>query len=353
MSNSIIHGSGRAPSSGPTRSLLASKSDLEDRRDQLSAIKRNISMPSQSPSSSPSPVAVRLKKQYLPPETHKKRVVASADIDLRSINESFRNKDGNSGKKTAIIAVRHKYDEDNDALAFNCAELTKCLEDGPITFRILVLLGALFMLIGSLMDYNEQKGGSNYYRYSSNGGISPLYFVISLYVWVFSIFIVTLEMKPFHMGISKGHQIILEYMQILRFTWGRGFFYFFSGSLQFSLFTRWNMIAGGTMMVLGMCCIIIGRMASSKLSILVRRIGNKNNLFEKFGKHDRDRDGCFDVHEFRTFVKEMGVNLTDDELVNAFMAIDRNSDRLMTFSDLAKWYTNAKFEMKTDAGVVV
>jgi Ca2+-binding EF-hand superfamily protein len=112
------------------------------------------------------------------------------------------------------------------------------------------------------------------------------------------------------------------------------------------------MIAGGVMMIIGILSILIGRAASKKLKVLIRRIGNKNNLKEKFRKHDRDGDGYLSVYEFKNFVNDMNVGLNDDELTNAFLAIDRNNDRYITFSDLANWYATSKYEVKTD-GVII
>ena len=324
MNNSIIHGTGRTPNSAPTF-----VSNVEDKREQLSAIKRMQT--------------IKVKEPEVPEKSTKIRVVGDPDVDLLSVSEPFRNKET---EKTAVISVHRKYDDGNDeGFALDCDEITRMLEDGPVKFRFLVLCGAVFMVLSSAFEYNQEK----FYGYY---GISPLFFIISLYVWIFGAFIITLEIMPFSMGVSEIHKLILDHLNILRFTWGRGFFYFFSGSLQFSLCTTMNMAAGGVMMVLGIASIMIGRAASKKLKTLVRKVGNKHNLREKFSMHDKDRDGRLSVYEFRNFVKDMDVRLNDNELTNAFIAIDRNNDRFITFTDLATWYAMAKYEVKTD-GVII
>lgn len=253
--------------------------------------------------------------------------------------------------KTAVITAHKRNSEDDrrsSSLALDCNEMTKMLEDGPLKFRILVLLGAIFMVVANIMDYNELQF-NNYY---GSSGVETLFFIISLYIWIFGAFIITLEMRPFRKGVSVFHRWILEQMSFLRFTWGRGLLYFFSGSLQMVLFTKWNMIAGGAMILLGIASVILGQLASKKLKSLVKKIGNRNNLLEKFKMHDKDHDGYLNVREFRYFVKDMNVKLSDDELNNAFMAIDRDVDRKITFQDLSNWYANAKFDVKTD-GVII
>lgn len=250
--------------------------------------------------------------------------------------------------KTAVVTARRRSSHnDNKSLALDCTEITRMLEEGPLKFRIFVLFGAIFMVVANIMDYNKTQY-SDYY----GSGVGALFFVISLYIWLFGAFIITLEMRPFRSGVSLIHRAILEQVSFLRFTWGRGFLYFFSGSLQFVLFTQWNMIAGGVMIILGIASVIFGRLASNKLKTLVKNIGNRNNLLDKFKMHDKDHDGYLNVREFRNFVRDMGVKLNDDELTNAFMAIDRDCDRKITFQDLSNWYANAKYDVKTD-GVII
>lgn len=325
--NTIIHGTGRTPNSVPTCG-----SNIEDKREQLSAIKRVQSTLNKG----------KTDKGHEVTGKPRIRVVGDPDADLMPVNETFRKKED----KTTVISVRgRKHDDDDEGFGLDCDEIKRMLEVGPIKFRFLVVCSALFMVIASIFEYNQQKFYSYY-------GVSALFYIISLYVWIFGAFIISLEIMPFGMGVFSIHKLILDQMNILRFTWGRGFFYFFSGSLQFCLCTKWNMIAGGVMMIIGILSILIGRAASKKLKVLIRRIGNKNNLKEKFRKHDRDGDGYLSVYEFKNFVNDMNVGLNDDELTNAFLAIDRNNDRYITFSDLANWYATSKYEVKTD-GVII
>lgn len=330
---SLLHGTGRMPNTGySTTSSSRSNSANNTTSSSTSSTSRNHGNNNSS----------NQHNQSRPSNT-----TSTKPINYYKINTSTT---ASTTPKTAVITA-HKRNSDNDhsSLALDCANISKMLEDGPLKFRILVLLGALFMVIANIIDYDKLQNSANYY---GGSGLETLYLIISLYIWLFGTFIITLEMRPFRKGVSLFHRWILEQLSFLRFTWGRGFFYFFSGSLQVALFTQWNMIAGGIMIVLGIASVILGQLASKKLKTLVKKIGNRNNLLDKFKMHDRDHDGYLNVREFRNFVRDMNVTLNDDELTNAFVAIDRDVDRKITFLDLSKWYANAKFDVKTD-GVMI
>ena len=214
MADDLIHGTGRVPSSIPR----GHKRNLEGAREQLSSIKRFQSVqvrPHNKPNDESvfrtQSVIVHSSRNYQ--EKNKAPKVYGADVDLQRIDEKFRNRTDDT-KTTIITATRIQDDDDDDFFAIDCDELTRMLEDGPIKFRFLVIIGALFMAIGSVIDYHEQKSYNNY----GSGGMTPLFFIITLYVWIFGAFIISLEIKPFHMGVSAFHRIILDQLNILRFT---------------------------------------------------------------------------------------------------------------------------------------
>ena len=102
------------------------------------------------------------------------------------------------------------------------------------------------------------------------------------------------------------------------------------------------------MICIGLASIAIGHIASTKVKKLVKKIGNQHNLGEIFSIHDKDRDGCLSVREFRNLVKDLNVNLSDEELNNTFVAIDGDNDRLITYEDMSTWFTNARYDIKAD-----
>jgi hypothetical protein len=84
--------------------------------------------------------------------------------------------------KTQVVNVQQQNKSSVDPLSINCREITKFLEDGPCGFRTLTAVGALFSFIAACLDYVEEE----YY------GIELLFFIATIYILVFSVFIMTL-----------------------------------------------------------------------------------------------------------------------------------------------------------------
>lgn len=66
----------------------------------------------------------------------------------------------------------------------------------------------------------------------------------SLYIWVFGVFIVLLEGKRFLINVPAIHSFISLYLKFLKFAWGRGMFYFFTGSLSYCLMANYGTMCG-------------------------------------------------------------------------------------------------------------
>ncbi len=206
----LLHGTGRVPSSVPT-------GYLEERREVLSSIKRFQSAQARenkkpSLDSTPRTQSVIVHSSRQVAEKPKAPIVYGANVNLQRIDEKFRTRSDDA--RTTVITATRKYDDGDDLFAVDCDELTRMIEDGPLKFRIVVMIVALFMVVASLIDYNAQSSYNNY----GGGGMTPMFLPISIYVWVFSAFIITLEIKPFRMGTSAFHKLVLDQMNILRFT---------------------------------------------------------------------------------------------------------------------------------------
>ncbi len=241
--------------------------------------------------------------------------------------------------KTSVITVKKEISDyyDDDPLGSDFAEMCNDVQNSPLNFRFFTCIIALFMVIASVIDYSDES----YY-----GDVSMLYTFVSLYVWIFAIFLITLEIRPFRQSPTEIHREALKLLRVLRFSWGRGFLYIFSGVLQVLLLTSWNIVAGGAMMAAGMITICIGKKANTKLKVFVRKMGSTDTIDNKFNKYDVDRDGFLDPEEFGSMISDMKINMSFDEFVLAFQAIDRNCDRLITREDLGIWWTKYKSNEK-------
>lgn len=242
-------------------------------------------------------------------------------------------------QKTSVITVKKEISDyyDDDPLGSDFAEMCTDVQNSPLNLRFFSCIIALFMVIASVIDYSDES----YY-----GDVSMLYTFVSLYVWIFAIFLITLEIPPFKQTPTEIHREALKLLRVLRFSWGRGFLYIFSGVLQVLLLTSWNIIAGAAMIVVGMMTICIGKNAQVKLKVFVRKMGSTDNIDNKFNKYDLDRDGFLDPEEFGSMISDMKINMSFDEFVSAFQAIDRNCDRLITREDLGIWWTKYKSNEK-------
>jgi hypothetical protein len=241
--------------------------------------------------------------------------------------------------KTSVITVKKEISDyyDDDPLGSDFAEMCADIQNSPLNLRFFTCIIALFMVIASVIDYSDES----YY-----GDVSMLYTFVSLYVWIFAIFLITLEISPFKQTPTEIHRELLKLLRVLRFSWGRGFLYIFSGVMQVLLLTSWNIVAGVAMMVAGMITICIGKKAQEKLKVFVRKMGSTDNIDNKFNKYDIDRDGFLNPEEFGSMISDMKINMSFDEFVSAFQAIDRNCDRLITREDLGIWWTKYKSNEK-------
>ena len=94
--------------------------------------------------------------------------------------------------KTTTVRIKKDRDSDDSMLGFDCHEINKLLEKGPCGFRALVGCGALFSLVAACIDYWDKDYYGDYYGGYGDNGSEFLFFVITCYIWIFSVFIMTL-----------------------------------------------------------------------------------------------------------------------------------------------------------------
>lgn len=159
------------------------------------------------------------------------------------------------------------------------------------------------------------------------------------------------DFPPFHFSISMVHSAILKYARVLRYTWGRGFLYLFSGSIQLSLLTLHNIIAGIVMILLGLISIYLGRRASTNLNTMSKKINSKDELDKKFATFDRDGDGLLNPREFSLFVKSLGINdMPFDDICHIFTSLDKNYDKRLSLKDIQSWWFKYRY-LQREKGV--
>ena len=228
-----------------------------------------------------------------------------------------------SNLKSRIRTARKK------GLKGDVHDLRYLVEEGPLSFRSFGFVGGFFMILSSALDFIEDQNGGNF---------TPMANLVTFYLWFCGILTIQLEGRPFHFQIPVVYNVICEFLNFLRFVWGRGFFYFFTGCIQFFLFTKYNMICGVYFMVLGVFSIVFGYRASVKLANLRNSISNKADIKFLFHSFDKDRDGFLNPEEFREMLMSLDQSLDYNDFVAALSAVDAGNNQQVTYSDLETWW---------------
>jgi hypothetical protein len=208
-------------------------------------------------------------------------------------------------------------------------DLRYLVEEGPLSFRSFGFVGGFFMILSSALDYIEDQG---------DGSFTPMSRLVTFYLWFVGLLTIQLEGRPFHFQIGMVHTIICEFFNFLRYVWGRGFFYFFGGCIQFFLFSKYNMICGVYFMLLGVFSIVFGYRASVKLAALRNNISSKADIKFLFHSFDRDRDGYLSPEEFREMLISLDQNLDYNDFVAAMSAVDSGNNQRVGYHDLELWW---------------
>jgi len=214
--------------------------------------------------------------------------------------------------------------------------------EGPLSFRVLAFLGGLAMVITSVLDWI-----ADIFR------LSAFRALISVYTFMFGTVILILEGKMFVPETCKYQKKMFGLAKFLRYVWGRGLFYFFSGSLQFSQMTFLNMVSGGFMCFVGIVSIVTGWSTASKLKQMRESLINEATCNNKFKQHDIDQDEYLDSNEFTELVKDLGLEFDHNELVAAFCTIDRDDDKKISTNDFESWWERFQANSVREASMMV
>jgi hypothetical protein len=140
------------------------------------------------------------------------------------------------------------------------------------------------------------------------------------------------------------------YAKFLEYTSGRGFFFFFCGSLQATNVNMLDWAVGGFMIFVGVTAMIAGFMAARDLRLFKFSIASETDLKAKWDKFDRNDSQSLDVKELTEFVRDSGIDMTRNEIASVFMALDKNFDETITYEEFYFWWMGE--ERRTDAGAV-
>jgi len=221
-------------------------------------------------------------------------------------------------------------DEDELARREDLVNARYRAEEGPAFFQVLAFMGGIAMIFTSIKDFQ--------FEMASIEGVSPSFVIISVYTWMFGIFICGLEGRALMLNISSLHTLVSNYLKIYRFMWGRGLFYIFVGSLQFCLFTEFSVVCGYFMMGLGLIMFIAGIGFKIMLNGQLNAIPKDSEMQARFEFFDTDHDGYIDKEQFRDFAINLGLHEYEEiDFDSEFRATDTDNNGLISYPELRKW----------------
>lgn len=206
------------------------------------------------------------------------------------------------------------------------SKLYELSKNGPLSFRVMAFLGGLGMIVAALYDFI-----SNILVLSGAG------ILISIYTLVFGAGICALEGRVFSFPTSWQRRMKF-YFRVLDYTWGRGILYAFVGSLPMSQPNKINLLVGSYMIVVGLVAIFSSIGAGKKLTELREAIDSQRNLKLYFNELDADRNGLLSEKEFAILLGSLEVDVSYQELVACFNAIDKNDDDSISYEEFNAWW---------------
>lgn len=240
-------------------------------------------------------------------------------------------------------------------------KIKKAKMEGPLTFRTLGFIGGLAMIVSNGVGIVDR-----FFSFNITGSLLGMYGVLfgvlsesllllagnneiqqSLYLRFYlppfstpkSKKVVCLEMPSIWcLKSGRFNGGVRFYAKFLEYTSGRGFFFFFCGSLQATNFNMLDWAVGGFMMFVGITAMIAGLMAARDMRLFKFSIANEEDLKHKWEKYDSDNSGSLDVKELAAFIRDSGVDMTRNEIASVYMALDKNFDERITYEEFYFWW---------------
>jgi len=299
--------------------LSTSQSISKNESSSVFSYSQKMASPRAQASVSPQPQVLNSSQSHM---SRSSRSKVSSSPQSQKVPKSMK---GPLTLQTRIHAgrVREKYQGESEV-----SDMQYLVEEGPLSFRAIAFLGGFFMILASVLDLIDQD----------KDDLTAMGELITVFLWVFGIIIMTLEGRPFNIQIPFLNNFLITFFGCFRFVWGRGFLYFVGGCLQFFLFTKYDMVSGVFFMILGLISIVSGYKASVKLAGLRNSISSRSDIKYLFHSFDKDRDGFLNVEEFRDMMATMDQNVDYNEFVAALSAIDAENNQKISIADMEQWY---------------
>mmetsp|Transcript_17728 Transcript_17728/g.25014 ORF Transcript_17728/g.25014 Transcript_17728/m.25014 type:complete len:298 (-) Transcript_17728:97-990(-) len=201
---------------------------------------------------------------------------------------------------------------------------------GNPNFRMLAFAGGVAMVVTAIISMAIYFYHFDLFR-----------IIIAIYAIIFGSLICILEGKflPQYRIVLAVRNFATKFLPILRFLWGRGALYMFSGSLQAALMTPMNIFSGVFLIGVGLVFVGVGVDTNRKMSKLKNSIRNERVLRREFNRYDVDKNGHLDQTEFAQLMMNLTSGAIDtDELDAAFDLIDLDDSGSISYEELKTWW---------------
>mmetsp|Transcript_5211 Transcript_5211/g.15316 ORF Transcript_5211/g.15316 Transcript_5211/m.15316 type:complete len:252 (-) Transcript_5211:853-1608(-) len=232
-------------------------------------------------------------------------------------------KDEVTGAAVGLIAAQAKsFVRDSPLL-----KMKNWVGDGPVTFRVLCLVGGLLMVFQGFFGFI-----GHFFT------LSPLHAVIEVYMAFFGCIIIVLEGRNF-LYPQWLRDVIGREAKFLTLLNGRGGFYFFLGTL---LLSQWpdlgDSILGLYMMSMGLVMLVVGSHAKSKLDRMKNHLTDEATVRREFDRFDADKSGSLSITELAELCKALNSELDKNELEASLIQLDKNGDGSISFDEFLAWW---------------
>ena len=209
------------------------------------------------------------------------------------------------------------------------SEFQQNLNEGNWSLRILSLLGALAMIMTSILGI-----GADFLDFH---GVSAIF---RIYSFILGVVMIVLEYEKQIVFLPSLEKTLYKNARFLKYVWGRGCLYFFAGTLQLSQDNFFNFIIGLFVCFVGITYIVVGRSAVRKIAEARRSVFSPQQIAQLFTSVDFDEQGTLTNEQFGHLTKKLGMDLTRREVELSFVQLDETQSGRLSYETVLKWWNN-------------
>jgi hypothetical protein len=249
--------------------------------------------------------------------------IVHVDDDIYTVSTNGTNSDG---------------DDDLSGNPFAKEQIEKwkiAAKEGTVFLQVLAILFALCAFVVTLFVFIN---GDVYFNITS--AFCGFYTIVS------SILILFLNFNCNPRSMDPGHfQFRIRYHIVksnggLKYLLGRGFLYFFAGTMSVALNHRITMGNGMALMGLGLLAMIVGRHSILKYDVLKESLTDNSVIRNKFTESDSDHDGRINRDEFANLILTLGLDMESSQMKQVFRTIDIGREEKINFMTFRRWWLN-------------